>query len=180
MMLSRAVTAEFPAIVALANRAYRGAGDEASWCSEAGIVEGDRLTEAQLKADLAAKPHAFLLTCRDQADGPLLGTVWLEPVADTDCASHQTWYLGLLTVTPDLQNRQLGRALLSEAEEFVLARGGTRMRMSVLNVRNTLIAWYQRRGYELTGASLPYPYEDDRFGRPMRDDLHFVILERVL
>jgi hypothetical protein len=50
--------------------------------------------------------------------------------------------------------------------------------MTVVNVRKTLIAWYERRGYALTGETKPFPYGDERFGRPLRDDLHFVVLEK--
>ena len=52
------------------------------------------------------------------------------------------------------------------------------MRLTVVNVRATLIAWYERRGYRLTGESQPFPYEDQRFGAPRRDDLEFVVLEK--
>ncbi|HEY4046802.1 MAG TPA: GNAT family N-acetyltransferase, partial [Acidobacteriaceae bacterium] len=88
------------------------------------------------------------------------------------------WYLGLLTVRPDLQDRQMGRSLLATAEGFARERGARRIRMSVVNVRTTLIAWYERRGYLLTGETQPFPYDDERFGRPLRDDLHFVLLEK--
>ena len=50
--------------------------------------------------------------------------------------------------------------------------------MTVVNVRDTLIAWYQRRGYALTGETKPFPYDDKRFGTPLRDDLYFVMLEK--
>jgi hypothetical protein len=52
--------------------------------------------------------------------------------------------------------------------------------MTVVNVRDTLIAWYVRRGYTLTGETEPFPYGDIRFGVPRRDDLHFVILRKRL
>ncbi len=52
--------------------------------------------------------------------------------------------------------------------------------MTVVHVRETLILWYQRRGYTLTGETKPFPYGDNRFGTPLRDDLHFVVLEKVL
>jgi GNAT superfamily N-acetyltransferase len=183
MFLKKAEASDFAAIVELANLAYRGGGQASqteSWCSEAGIVEGVRLTETLLKEDLAIKPHAFLLTCRDDATGPLLGTVWLEPIVNQVSEGNQSWYLGLLTVTPGQQNRQLGRSLLASAEEFAKDRGATRMRMTVVNVRETLIGWYVRRGYILTGETQPFPYDDQRFGRPMRNDLHFVVLEKPL
>ena len=46
--------------------------------------------------------------------------------------------------------------------------------------RAELIAWYERRGYVRTGETRPFPYGDERFGRPLRDDLHFVVLEKAL
>ena len=85
-----------------------------------------------------------------------------------------------MTVRPDLQNRQLGRALLAAAEDFAKERGARRIHMTMVHVRETLIAWYLRRGYALTGETEPFPYGDERFGRPLRDDLHFVVLEKDL
>jgi GNAT superfamily N-acetyltransferase len=172
MFLARATEDEYVAIVELANLAFRGVGPSASWNSEADFIEGQRLTESLLREDLAAKPDAVLLTCRNDVHSELLGTVWLEPKRDG------VWYLGLLTVRPDLQNKQMGRALLASAEGFAKQEGARRIRMSVVNVRTTLIAWYQRRGYVLTGETQPFPYGDQRFGSPLRDDLRFVLLEK--
>src|SRR5271155_797762 len=172
MFLYRAVEADYAPIVDLINLSFRGVGPVVSWNTEADFIEGQRLTESLLREDLAAKPHALLLTCREDLNGELLGTVWLEPKNDG------VWYLGLLTVRPDLQKRQMGRALLAAAESFAKQRGACRIRMSVVNVRKTLIAWYERRGYLLTGETQTFPYGDQRFGRPLRGDLYFVLLEK--
>jgi hypothetical protein len=59
-------------------------------------------------------------------------------------------------------------------------RGGKRIRMNVVNVRDALIAWYVRRGYHKTGETEPFPYGDDRSGAPLRDDLSFLVLEKDL
>ena len=64
---------DYAAIIDLANLAYRGTGPAASWNIE-DFIEGQRLNESLLREELAAKPHAHLLTYRDAADGPLLGT----------------------------------------------------------------------------------------------------------
>ena len=172
MLLNHAVEADYAAIIDLVNLAFRGTGPSASWNIETGIIEGQRLNEPLLREGLAAKPDARLLTYRDDLDEALLGTVLLNPTKDG------VWNLGILTVRPDLQNRQLGRALLSAAEDFAKERGARRIRLTVVNVRDTLIGWYERRGYTLTGESLPFPYGDERFGRPLRDDLHFVVLQK--
>ena len=171
MLLNPAVEAEYPAIIDLINLAFRGTGPSASWNTEIVFIEGQRLNESLLKEDLAAKPEAHLLTYRDHPDGPLLGTVLLDPKKDG------VWYLGLLTVRPDLQKRKLGRTLLAAAEAYAKERGASRIQMTVVNVRDTLIAWYQRRGYTLIDETRPFPYGDERFGRPLRDDLYFVVLE---
>jgi ribosomal protein S18 acetylase RimI-like enzyme len=172
MLLHSAVEADYAAIVDLANLSFRGTGANASWNTEAVFIEGHRLNESLLREDLAAKPKAELLTYRDEPDGPVLGTVLLDE------RKEGVWYLGLLSIRPDLQKRQLGRGLLAAAEDFARARGGRRIRMTVVNVRDTLIAWYERRGYRLTGETQPFPYGDERFGRPLREDLHFVVLEK--
>jgi GNAT superfamily N-acetyltransferase len=172
MLLRHAVESDYAAIVDLANQAYRGTGPVASWNIETGIIEGQRLTESLLREDLAAKPEAHLLINRDEYDGTLMGTVWLEPKTDG------VWYLGLLTVRPDQQKQQLGRALLAAAEGFARENGAHRIRMTVVNLREPLIAWYLRRGYALTGETQPFPYGDERFGKPLCNDLHFVVLEK--
>ncbi|MDB5476737.1 MAG: family N-acetyltransferase [Phenylobacterium sp.] len=128
-----------------------------------------------LARDLAATPGAELLVMRDGEGAPLLGTVWLEPVGD-----GATWYLGMLTVRPDIQDRQLGRTLLSEAEAWAAQAGASRIRMTVVGIRDSLIAWYQRRGYVLTGEIRPFPYENREIGVTARRDLDFVVLEKAI
>jgi ribosomal protein S18 acetylase RimI-like enzyme len=173
MLLEHARESDYPAIIDLVNAAYRGRGAVESWNIESGIIEGTRLTDSLLREDLAAKPHAHFLIHRDPESRAIIGTVWLEPV------DEYAWYLGLFTIDPALQKKHLGRALLSAAEDFAKAHGARLMRMGVLNVREALIAWYERRGYCRTGVE-PYPYGDNRFGTPLRDDLEFVILEKQL
>jgi ribosomal protein S18 acetylase RimI-like enzyme len=179
VLLTPAVEADYPAIVTLANLAYRGTGGNtgsgsgtASWNVETGIIEGTRLTESLLREEVAAKADGFLLTVKDEQAETLLGTVRLDPKPDA------LWHLSLLAVRPDMQAKQLGRAILEAAECFAKERGARRIRMTVLHVRDRLIAWYVRRGYHLTGESEPFPYGDERFGRPLRNDLHFVVLEK--
>ena len=167
-----AADADVPEIVALMNLAYRGSST--GWHTEAAYIAGDRTSERLVRADIAANPEASFLTWRDRHDDALKGCVWLEPLG------NQLWYLGSLAVDPKRQNAGLGHALLSRAEQWVRARGGNQVRMSVVNVRDALIAWYVKRGYHDTARTSPFPYGDNRFGVPQRDDLCFVILEKGL
>ena len=169
--LREATEADYPEIIALTNQAFRGRGEGASWNVE-DVLDGDRVNESLLREDLARAPDGHLLIWRQ--DGEHLGHVRLDPLV------NGTWYLGMLTVRPDRQDLGLGRRLLAASEAFARARGGTRIRMTVVNTRDTLVAWYERRGYALTGEIEPFPYGDNRYGTPNRDDLAFVVLEKRL
>jgi GNAT superfamily N-acetyltransferase len=173
MALCPASDAEIPAVADLVNSAYRGQSARQGWTHEADYLGGQRTDAQTLRADLAGQPGARLLVWRDGAEGPL-GCVWLEP------AEEAVWYLGLLTVRPDLQARRLGRTILEAAEALAVRQGVRRMRMTVVAIRHELIAWYERRGYARTGETRPFPYGDRRFGEPRRDDLSFVVLEKAL
>ncbi|WP_158918853.1 GNAT family N-acetyltransferase [Caulobacter sp. S45] len=168
-MLTLATDADLPEAVKLINASYRGETSRQGWANEADYIDGERTTLEALRADLKANPAAKLYLMRNSADGGLLGCVWLEP------HDREVWYLGLLTVRPDLQDRQLGRTMLAEAEAVVRREGGRTVRMTVVHLRDTLIAWYQRRGYILTGETSPFAPVD-----PPRDDLHFIVLQKPL
>ena len=80
----------------------------------------------------------------------------------------------MLTVDPARQASGLGRMMLAAAEDHVRADlGASRIEMTVIGLRQELIAWYERRGYVLTGERRPFPVEG-------RDELEFVVLEKAL
>lgn len=164
---------ELPDVVSLVNAAYRGDGAKAGWTHEADYLAGQRIDLAMLTKDLET-PGARVLGWREDPPAELLGCVWLEP------AGADAWYLGMLTVRPDLQDRGLGRQILEAAEAHAADLGARRIRMTVVGVRDSLIAWYGRRGYAPTGEREPFPYHDARFGEPLRDDLDFAVFEKPL
>ena len=168
LVLRTATDADLPAIVSLMNAAYRGG--ETGWSTEAGYITGVRTTVDLLREEIAGGAN-YLLT---EEHGILKGCVCLHPV------SADRWYLGALTVSPTLQNAGFGRELLAASEDYARQRGARTIEMTVVNVRDALIAWYQRRGYRLTGETRAFPYGDDRYGTPTRDDLYFVVLEQDL
>jgi ribosomal protein S18 acetylase RimI-like enzyme len=172
MIMVPATDADIGDIVALVNSAYRGEG--AGWTNEVGLLAGPRTDPATLAEALAAG-NSTLLLMRDHEGAHLAGCVLLEPAGDT-----ATWHLGMLTVDPRRQAEGLGRTLLSKAEDYVREQGAACVQMTVIALRHGLIAWYERRGYRRTGKSEPFPYGDERVGVPLRDDLHFVVLEKFL
>ena len=160
------------ALVTLVNSAYRGESSRHGWTTEEHLLGGQR-TDAESIAGLLSAPGHAVLVLRG-CDG-LLGCVLLEAKPGRTC------YLGMLTVRPDLQSEGLGRLLLVAAERHAQLQFDARqMEMTVIDCRAELIAWYERRGYRATGEIRPFPYDDERFGLPKRDDLRFVVLCKTL
>jgi ribosomal protein S18 acetylase RimI-like enzyme len=170
--LQLAEETDLVAIVAIMNAAFRGTSAEQSWSVETGYLTGNRTDELLLREEIAGGAQ-FLLAKED-------GTSALQGCVSLQALSPERWYLGSLTVDPALQNTGFGRKLLHSAEEYAVVRGARMMEITVVNVRNALISWYERRGYRLTGETRPFPYGDNRFGIPTRTDLEFVVLEKEI
>jgi ribosomal protein S18 acetylase RimI-like enzyme len=160
----------------LVNAAYRGEGGQAGWTSEIGMVDGQRTTAAALQEELGVSDAVSILVLRDAKQ--ILACVRLERTAGVH--GRPTCYIGMLAVRPGAQDRGLGRIMLQRAEAEGLAMGAQVARVTVVSVRASLIAWYERHGYRRTGETEPFPYEDARFGAPLRSDLEFVVLEKPL
>ena len=166
-----ATTADIPALVSLVTSAYRGEVSKQGWTTEADLLDGQRIDPDGLRRDIERAESRVLIAERD---GQMLACAH---VAVEDGAG----YFGMFSVRPDLQGGGVGKAMIAEAERVV--REDWRqpaMRMSVIDVRDELIAFYERRGYARTGIKKPFPYGDERFGIPKRDDLRFEVLEKAL
>lgn len=166
-----AADADAEALEALIESAYRGNSSRVGWTTEADLLGGNR-TSAVMLRDTIADPAQRVIVCED-AHG-LLATVTVE-------RRDGYGYVGAVSVRPTDQGSGMGRELLTRAEQMIgEAWGLERARMTVIAQRPELIDWYARRGYRDTGETAPFPYGDDRFGAPKRDDLYFVILEKAL
>ncbi|MFE2530296.1 GNAT family N-acetyltransferase [Streptomyces sp. NPDC059371] len=166
-----AVDSDVDALVALVESAYRGDSSRAGWTTEADILEGQRTDPDAVRAIVEASDSRLLTVERD---GALVACCQLEHRGD-----HA--YFGMFAVSPAFQGGGLGKVIIAEAERTVReVWGATEMHMTVISVREDLIAWYERRGYRRTGRMTPFPYGDERFGVPQRDDLRFELLVKPL
>lgn len=174
LRLRAATSADIEAVVALTQSAYRGDASRVGWTTEAGLLDGQR-TDAGEVAGLIARPDSRILLSEDDTGGSaLLACCHLERQGDHG-------YFGMFSVRPGAQGHGTGRALLAEAERVAREEWHCLgMRMTVIDVRTELIAWYERRGYHRTGEYRPFPYGDPRFGIPKRDDLRFEWLAKEL
>jgi ribosomal protein S18 acetylase RimI-like enzyme len=87
-------------------------------------------------------------------------------------------YLGMLTVRPELQGKGLGAQLMQAAEAFAKTNGCKKIKMTVITSRDTLIAYYQRKGFVDTGERQPFP-NDPKFGIP-KQPLEFMVMEKEI
>jgi ribosomal protein S18 acetylase RimI-like enzyme len=158
--------------VALVESAYRGESSRAGWTTEADLLDGQR-TDPEGVLAVINDPQSLLLLAFSSSGTPV-ACCQLEKQDD-----HA--YFGMFAVRPTLQGGGAGNAVLGEAERIAASEWGAReMHMTVISVRDDLIAWYERRGYRRTGKMLPFPYGDERFGLPRRPDLEFELLVKSL
>lgn len=175
-VISACAESELPELVDLVNAAYRGQGGESGWTSEVGLVDGMRVTIDALRHEIATTPGLTIYLLREAQE--LLACVRLE--GGRGIQGEPACYISMLAVHPAQQDGGLGRQMLEYAEAQGRVRGARVARMTVVSIRSALIAWYERRGYRRTGETLPFPYDDARFGTPKRHDLEFVMLQRAL
>ena len=171
-----ATSADVPALVALVTSAYRGEASRSGWTTEADLLDGERIDPDVLRHDIE-RPRSRVIVA--EADGELVACAHVAE--DHAGEKPGAGYFGMFAVAPTRQGGGLGNAVLAEAER--VAREDWRlpvMRMTVIDVRDELIAWYERRGYRRTGVYKPFPYDDPRYGLPRRDDLRFEVLEKAL
>lgn len=175
--LRLAKAAEVAALSALVNSAYRGDSSRAGWTTEADLLGGQRTGPDGLAAVIGRPGNAVLV--HEDAAG-LACTVHLERLPAGSGGVPKA-YLGMLTVRPTQQAGGIGRQLLAGAEAWAASEWGVQaIEMTVIAQRAELIAWYERRGYARTGETRPFPYGDANFGLPQREDLYFVVLQKVL
>ena len=167
-----AVLADITGLHHLIERAYRGDSARQGWTHEADLLGGQRIDVAGLTALINDPAQRILIA---QTDAGIIGCVQITAKNAT------TAYLGLLSVDPNFQADGLGRLLIGAAEDLArLEFGAHKIEMTVIKQRGELIAYYQRRGYALTGEVRPFPYGDERFGLPITRALSFVVLEKCL
>jgi len=146
-MITKATLQDIPALNILINSAYRGETSKKGWTTEANILEGKRTNEEELTETILNPKNTILkYTENDQ----IIGSVLLVE-------KENQLYLGMLTVSPELQNSGIGKKLLAEAENHAKALGLSSIIMTVITVREELIAWYKRHGYVDTGEREAFP-----------------------
>jgi GNAT superfamily N-acetyltransferase len=170
MSISIAQSKDISALVSLMDNAYRGEGSKQGWTSEADLFIGNKRTDEETLSKLIHKPGAIFLKYTNES-GIIEGCVFLHK-------KGARLYLGMFSVSPVAQGKGIGKRLLHAADEYAGEQHCSLIYMTVITVREDLIAWYEKNGYQRTGKVLPFPV-DERFGIPTRP-LEMIVLEKQI
>jgi GNAT superfamily N-acetyltransferase len=126
------------------------AADEAEW---------------RFRARRAHFPGSTAVIAVDRDGGPFVGT----NSAFTDAERGRTWVVAVY-VAPDYRGRDHGvaDAMLDAVEEWALTEGKAELYLEVHEDNGRAQAFYERRGFELTGSTRPYDLDASQRELEMR------------
>lgn len=163
---------DLPQIIELVQSAYRGETSRLGWTTEADLLDGGRTFVAEVSSIINTADNKIILL---QSADMLLASVHLKKL------TQRRAYLGMFAVSPERQNQGLGKSLLQHVENLAAQDWQCQqMEMTVIHQRQELINWYLRRGYRVSGEQRAFPYGDQRYGIPKRDDLRLDVLLKCL
>lgn len=162
-------------VSALIERAYRGPEAAAGWTTESHLLTGPRTTEAEIAALIGDHDSRFVLAERFDTAARrdrLLACALIQKDAEEA-------YFGMFAVDPGEQATGVGKTVLEKSEKAARDLWAAKaMTMVVINLREELIAWYERRGYQRTGKTEPFPFH--AASGAVRGDFHLVELRKAL
>ncbi len=162
--------ADIAAITDLLNKAYRGETSKLGWTTEADHIAGNiRTDENMLQKVMQQSGSVFLKYINEEKQ--IKGCVNLQQ-------QGAKVYLGMFSVSPQIQGRGIGKQLLIAAEEYAKHLQCRVIYMSVISVRTELINWYKRHGYIDTGERKSF-IEDGLTGKHLQP-LEFMIMEKTI
>ena len=165
-----AILSDVPEITRLLNSAYRGESSQKGWTTEAHLIAGETRANENMLTEILLMPGSLMLKLENER-GMLVGCVNLQHHGNK-------LYLGMLSVSPELQGKGGGKKLLKAADEYARYQKMDAIYMTVISLRTELIDWYKRHGYQDTGVRKPFP-EDPMTGKHMRE-LEFAVLEKKI
>lgn len=154
----------------LLNSAYRGESSKKGWTTEAHLIAGEQRSDEAMVLQAMQQPASVFLKFT-AANGTIAGCVNLQQ-------QDEKIYLGMFSVSPELQGGGIGKSLLAAAEQYAKQLHCTHIYMQVIAARTDLINWYMRHGYKDTGQRKPF-VEDGITGKHLQP-LEFMMLEKTV
>lgn len=168
--LAAAETKDSEAIAALVNSVYRGENAKKGWTTEAGFLEGIRITAEKVEEIISRNTDIII---KAVLSGEITGCVHLENKGGYSL-------LGMLSVDVRFQDKGIGKLLINECERYTKEVFRlNEIKMKVISRRTELIDYYIRRNYTVTGEREEFGSGGDTFGRP-KEKLYFEIMSKKL
>lgn len=138
---------DIPRLQVLVNAAYQPTPGKGGWTDETRFVLGIRVNAVGLEKLLRQADSVVLLGLEGNN---IIACVHIEKSCDLV-------HLGMLAVDPAYQGAGIGKQMLAEAEAFAQNQFKvTQLVLIVIELRTELIAFYERRGYQLTTRKIDY------------------------
>lgn len=161
---------DLEALLSVVNQAYRvRSGTGKAWTTEGDLIVGDRITWDGMRDKLNGGVLRVLIA-EDSETKQCVGCVEIASVE----AEKGVVSIGMLSVDPWRQGDGIGRKLFDEAERIAWGEeiGAQTIRLWVLAMRDSLIGWYERRGFSATGLYEDFPPPSATVGRPREEALN--------
>lgn len=161
--------ADVSQLAPLIERAYRGPEAAKGWTNEAEILTGPRSSPAEIEG-LIRDPDARFVTALD--NDRIVACALIRREDDGS-------YFGMFAIDPDRQGSGLGKLMMAQCEAAAQQLwGALSMRLTVICLRESLIQWYERRGYVQTGEREPFVFDSARGAT--RTDFDLTVLRKQL
>ncbi|KAJ5128581.1 acyl-CoA N-acyltransferase [Penicillium atrosanguineum] len=161
-----------PQLQELVQAAFRAEDSRSDWTGDMGLASQFHISVKEIESFMNGPESAFLMATDN--NGIVVGTIGVSKRGANGAR------LSMLAVDQRHHRGGLGRQVLGYAEYYIHQTwGATKLGLNALSTRQTLIAWYMRRGYQKTGETSPFPRE--RFpDLELPDGMCFVEFEKDL
>jgi ribosomal protein S18 acetylase RimI-like enzyme len=161
-----------PQLQGLIQSAFRAEDSRSDWTGDMGLASQFHISVKEIEDFIKGPDSAFLMATNNT--DVAVGTIGVSKRGPNSAR------LSMLAVDHRYHREGLGRQVLGYAEAYGQQTwGATKLELNALSTRQTLIAWYMRRGYQKTGETSPFPRE--RFpDLNLPEDMCFVEFDKNL
>ena len=142
--ITPATEKDIPALDKLVNSAYRGEGSKKGWTTEADLLDGLRTDPGSL-LKIFQDPDAVILKYAGETS--IEGCVYLKKKKDA-------LYLGMLTVSPQLQAKGIGKQLMLQCFQSAKEMQYKKLYLESMPQFSKAVSMYEKYGFTPLDAPL--------------------------
>lgn len=151
-----------------------------SWTTEHHLVSGERISVDAVVDTIESDIDRLFVACLEEGDpSEPVGCICVQFARDHAHLglSDDHAMLGLFAVDPKHQSCGMGNKLLSYSLDHIKEVGSCKFAtLWVIEQREDIIAWYERKGFKHTGKRVPFVAPD----LALVKNMHFAVMEKAL